>query len=291
MKKLILHSAFIVFALVCSNGVIAQKYTKKAFKAVQTGKNQLAKTYIDSAVNNPGESESAQTWRFKGFIYKKLEDIHNPNLEIREEALKGFLRSNALDNDEKYKKKNDKAINGLIQRYYNQSVINLQSRKFEQSTTMYNTFKSRYKKYIDATKDFNKKDIVYYNAYASYYGDNMDLKNYASVTPRLDTLINIYKKVLKLDPNNYNANYNTAIIYYNIGVELVYALDPKLDVAKLKEAARKCVYYFKKALPYMDKAYKLRPDRKETVEALYGIHLNLSNEEKALHFKELKNKK
>lgn len=274
-------------ALMTSYGY-GQKFTKNAYEALQADDLKRAKVYIDSAVADPQETQSAQTWRFKGYIYKQLEDINNPDLEIREDALKSFLRSNELDKEGRYKEKNDKSVKGIVLRYYNESVIELQQNKdFTKSNAKYNKYKQEYHKYVDENYDFTKGDIDYYNAYATELSKKIDLQNQKEINEQLDTLLKTYEHVLKLDSNNYNANYNIAIIYYNIGVEMVYTLNPELELEELVKASKKCVYFFKKSLPYMQVAYQLNPEREETIEGLHGIHLNLNNEEKANHYKKL----
>lgn len=274
-------------ALMTSYGY-GQKFTKNAYEALQADDLKRAKVYIDSAVADPQETQSAQTWRFKGYIYKQLEDINNPDIEIREDALKSFLRSNELDKEGRYKEKNDKSVKGIVLRYYNESVIELQQNKdFTKSNAKYNKYKQEYHKYVDENYDFTKGDIDYYNAYATELSKKIDLQNQKEINEQLDTLLKTYEHVLKLDSNNYNANYNIAIIYYNIGVEMVYTLNPELELEELVKASKKCVYFFKKSLPYMQVAYQLNPEREETIEGLHGIHLNLNNEEKANHYKKL----
>lgn len=281
------HIIFFLWAALMCSSAVAQSYTAKAYKALQADNMEDARSYIDSAVNDPQESKSAQTWRFKGYIYKKLENVKSPDVGIREEALEAFNKSNALDAENKYREKNDKSIAGIVNRYYNESVIALQQKDLSTSLQKYKTYKEKYLNFVDPEFDFTKGDIDYFNAYATEYSREMDLQSQKEITTKLDSLIKIYSKVLMLDSNNYNANYNLAIIYYNIGVELVYTLNPELDLEDLVKASKKCVFFFKKSLPFMQKSYDLRPDREEAIEGLYGIHLNLNNEEKAAHYKAL----
>ncbi len=64
-----------------------------------------------------------------------------------------------------------------------------------------------------------------------------------------------YKSVLEIEPNNFDVNRSLGYLYYNQAVTLLGA--PKLDKLTINNARA----FFKQALPYLETAYKLDPDK------------------------------
>ena len=96
----------------------------------------------------------------------------------------------------------------------------------------------------------------------------------------------LYKDVIKFDPNNVRANYNLAILYYNQAVNIIDKMDADTDLTTIDKIQDQCVVIFKQSLPYMEKAYKLNPSRKDVLEGLAGIYFALNDLPKSNEFKQ-----
>ena len=93
--------------------------------------------------------------------------------------------------------------------------------------------------------------------------------------------VEIYERILKLEPNNLLANYNLGITYYNKGVELINDDNVfEKDIFEFDQLLNVCTGLFQKALPYVLKANQLDPENYNTLKALEGIYYNLNEQEK-----------
>lgn len=82
----------------------------------------------------------------------------------------------------------------------------------------------------------------------------------------------VYKQVLKLSPDNYDALFNLGQVYYNQAVSLLAnPLATKLDEQKAKE-------YFRQSLPHLEAAYKRSPD--QVRELLGNVYYRLGLEKR-----------
>ena len=73
--------------------------------------------------------------------------------------------------------------------------------------------------------------------------------------------LEIYEKVRLLDSNDYGANYNTGILYYNEGVEIIKNFNPEMPLDSLLWWQDSTARLFQIAEPYMHKAYLLNENR------------------------------
>ena len=85
-----------------------------------------------------------------------------------------------------------------------------------------------------------------------------------------------YKKANEIDRNYDESGANIGIIYYNEAVEE----QDKAGKIKDKKAYNKAIEdlvrpKFKEALPYIEKAHELNPEKREYLIALRGIYYNL----------------
>ncbi len=96
-----------------------------------------------------------------------------------------------------------------------------------------------------------------------------------------------YARVIELDPNNLQANYNLGLLYYNHGVTIANNLDLEADILTIYETQDQVTELFNKALPYMQKSYQLDSKRKDTLIALQNIYTALNDDEKAQYYKDL----
>lgn len=89
-----------------------------------------------------------------------------------------------------------------------------------------------------------------------------------------------YAKAIEIDPNFFDAYYNLGAVYFNNGVKFVEEANkvPAKEYEKYEAIMAKANAEFKKALPYMEKAYELNNNSKESVEALKNIYFRFRSE-------------
>lgn len=83
-----------------------------------------------------------------------------------------------------------------------------------------------------------------------------------------------YKKALEVDPNNYDVNFNMAVMYFNEAVEIkraVDAMDMKTFQAEGKAIETKACEQFRTSKPYFDKCKSLKPDDDLVLENLKNL--------------------
>ncbi len=119
-----------------------------------------------------------------------------------------------------------------------------------------------------------------------------------------------FKQILQVDSNNYTANYNTMIYYFNQAVENLgkgeYCKQVEIantvdwsnpntqipSIEKLLECVKPQEYEkynvsppMRKALPYALKTYQLAPKNKNVLTALFGIYYTTGSEANALIYR------
>ena len=89
-----------------------------------------------------------------------------------------------------------------------------------------------------------------------------------------------YLKAIEIDANFFDAYYNLGAVYFNNGVKLVDEANkvPAKDYEKYESIMAKSNVEFKKALPYMEKAYNINNNSKESIEALKNIYFRFRSE-------------
>lgn len=83
-----------------------------------------------------------------------------------------------------------------------------------------------------------------------------------------------YKKALELDPNNYDVNFNMAVMYFNEAVETkraVDAMDMKTFQAEGKAIETKACEQFSTSKPYFDKCKSLKADDEAVLDNLKNL--------------------
>jgi len=93
--------------------------------------------------------------------------------------------------------------------------------------------------------------------------------------------------VLAADSDNYGANYNLATLYYNRGVYNIQQITAENDIPSIQQIQEVSREFFTLALPYMLKAHRMNPTRKETLLGLEGIHYSLQDAEESEKFRQL----
>ncbi len=89
--------------------------------------------------------------------------------------------------------------------------------------------------------------------------------------------IKSYKKAIELKPGNFDAFFNLGVVYYNLGVKQVDVanLVPSNQPEKYETEKGKADLEFKKALPYLEKAYELKAEDKSLLDALKNVYYRL----------------
>ncbi len=91
--------------------------------------------------------------------------------------------------------------------------------------------------------------------------------------------IESYDKAIKADPSMFNAYYNMGALYYNEGVKQIEVANavPTNKNEEYEAELKKADEWFKKALPYMEKCYELKPDDNMTKESLKNLYYRLKD--------------
>jgi tetratricopeptide (TPR) repeat protein len=98
-----------------------------------------------------------------------------------------------------------------------------------------------------------------------------------------------YKEALIRNPDYFEANYNIGALYFNRAVSMVNDANaiPTNQNSKYKAAIAESNLVFELALPYLENAYVLNPEDKETMRSLKDIYVRMNNDEK---YQEMKTK-
>ncbi|MEX0967905.1 MAG: tetratricopeptide repeat protein [Bacteroidia bacterium] len=107
------------------------------------------------------------------------------------------------------------------------------------------------------------------------------LANVYDKAGKIDSAIMINRRALAREPNNFEANYNLGIIYYNQGVEIVNQELNETNIQKANQLKAEYKEIFSEALPYLEKAHEIDPEDKNTMISLREIYLRLDKREKA----------
>jgi hypothetical protein len=217
-------------------------------------------------------------------MYKRYENT-NYNSPYAAKSFDCFKKSLSLDTSEVGKKQTRDHIRVLALHFYNNVVATL-------DTTNYNIAISCYAQYREATLladpgfDMKQKDIEFNLALGSVYMtlyDSNKKKNAKFFDLERDT----YLGVLKLDPNNYTANYNIGLLFWNKGVDIIYNVDYDDSLTNIFDTEDKSIELFKQSLPFATKAYEIEPKREETLIVLSGIYYSLNDFEKSKAYKDM----
>jgi len=94
-----------------------------------------------------------------------------------------------------------------------------------------------------------------------------------------------YTKAVEVDPENYEANFNAGVVYYNQGGTVLKELNNmslKEFNEKEEEYVKEANVFFKHAVPYLEKALEIKPDDDITLlETLQGVYIRLRMDDKA----------
>jgi tetratricopeptide (TPR) repeat protein len=279
-----------IFVLLLLVTVVAKAQQDKftaAYTFLQQGNLDSAKANINIAITNPKTVNDAQTWYLRGFIYKSIYNKTEKGNKLspsRIEALNSFKKSLSLDTAQGNVQENIKNVKYLATTLYNDAAASLDSIDYKIAVGDFEKFKEYYLLVDTSTANFKQKDIDFSLAIASQYSKIFESDRKGKLQ-FLALAKNEYNKVLTIDPNNIHANYNMGILYYNQAVNLINQSDYDLDIVALNDVQDNSIKLFKESLPFMEKAYSLDPNNRETLLGLSGIYFSLNEKEKSDMYK------
>jgi hypothetical protein len=260
-----------------------------AINKCQAGELTSAREIIDAISISPTYKNDPRTFVYKGYIYKELsKKEQNQAWELRKQAITFLNQATELDKNNEYQNDIKQQLKYLLSLFYNQSINILNGDNLKQSEEFFSVYLNNFHK-VDSTFNKKQKQIEFLLGAATKLTQeyNADWKN---KTPLIEKIEELYQQVLQLDPNNYTANYNMGMLFYNHAVHLINDMDYDLDLIALNEIEDKTIALFKKALPYEHAAEKIMPNRRETLMALQGIYFSLNDFEKSNYYKDLLDK-
>lgn len=282
MKKIF----YIALLLFCTNIVFGQNKLANAVYSLKNNELDKAKELIDAAAEDSLFNNKPATWYYRGFVYKEIfkrDEISKRDSELREKSIEYFRKAYEMEQEGPLAKGCENGIKYLAQTFYNESAVAFNPNEYQIAISSYERYKELTKSVIPDV-DFTEKDIQFNLALGSTYNRIATLDSNNAET-YLNKSIECYKNVLAADSNNFGANYNLGIIYYNQGVEIVKKMDYGLDLMELTMMQDKLFDIFRTSLPYMKKAYDLNPKRRETLIGLEGIYFSMNDVEKSELFK------
>ena len=279
---------FLLLILICSPVVNAQSSTihyDAALNYMQKNNVDSAKIEIDLHMQNVDVHLDPENWYLEGFIYKELYkkyENENFNSPFRDKSLNSFKKSLKFDTVIARTKTTKELIRYLAGRFYNDAVLTLDSMNYLTSILCYEQYRDA-ALILDSILDIKKKDIEFNLALGTIYVEmyNSDkIKNLQFFNLTRDT----YMKILNWDPNNYTANYDLGLLYWNKGVHLMNNIDYELNLDSVMQVQNYSVSIFKESLPFAQKAYEIEPKREETLIVLSGIFYSLNDFPKSKAF-------
>lgn len=266
-------------------------YTQVAVEKYGDKNLELAKQYIDSAfLMCPDLANDAYAYHIKGFIYYdlfKTVEINDMYSKYREVALTAFIKSNTLDTKEEFKKNNIVSIRNIAKYFQKNCVDLLRDKKIDLAKEFNQKFTSVIKM-ANPQEDLTKWDVSFNNSIGDIYWDLYQEDTKTNVN-YFDKAIEQYNVVLKLDSLDHHAVYTIGVMYYNRGFQYILDLSDDADLLDVLDAQEKQVEYGLKSLPYLKKAYSLKPKNRETINGLSAIYYMLQEKEKHQFYQNLLN--
>ncbi len=283
---------FFLLLVLCTGLANAQlDKLRLAYQYTQPDKNNLdsARILVDAASKHSETMNDPQTWYVRGYIYRELfkrQSLADKKPSFLEESYRSCKRSIELDTAAEMKENNLKILRSVSASANNTFAEEMDTVHYRVSLECLELQK-KLVKYLRPSANIDSLQAYYFGFMGSYFQGVYE-KNPKKNTAFLSLAEDAYNKVLIAEPSNVSANYNMGIIYYNQAVSLIMnKLDYDFDLSTLNEIQDEALVWFKKSLPYMEKAYQLNPRRKETLIGLSGIYYSLHDNDKSQQFKKL----
>lgn len=280
MKKVL---TYLIFALITATTSAQQSRLFKALEYVEAGDFDNAKIEIDAATVTDPTANDAYSWYVKGFVYKELYKKYEKNkttTPYRYEAINALKKSMELDVKREHINDIKQTLKFLASSFNNDAANYISSKETKQAQFAFEKYKE-IMLLIDPQADLKPQTVEFLTALASMLNELYEAEQDSLIKEqKFIEVKNLYQEVLKIDPNNFSANYNLGILYYNKAVNIINNLDYEINLYSLIEIQDKCVEIFKKSLPYMEKALELQPNRVDALRGLQGIYLSLNEFDK-----------
>lgn len=258
-----------------------------ALRSYQSGDLQKARTYIDKAVRSSEHVEDAEAWLVRGYVYKDLYKGMPAGTEadeVRDEAVGSLFTCMALDRENTYRDNALQAYDFLARTYFNDAARALGDMDDERAKALFAKYRETVLR-VDPAASLQAREVEFLNALGTLY--NKRYNEDRSEMHWFTMAVNTFEEVLKLEPDNYGANYNLATLHYNRGVVRIRGITADDDIPGIQRIQEVSRDYFQQALPYMLKAYELNPGRRETLVGLEGIYYSLQDRENSDRFRRL----
>lgn len=276
-----MHKIYLTLVMVATIAVsaMAQTNTEEAVAALQAGNVESAVTIIDKCVKDPAQNTSWECWYYKGFIYKELSKKQTGDAahKTRVEAFTALKKAIQLDTKKENYDQDSLTIKYLAGKFSNEANTLLNATTYDKSMEYFNYYKQCMNVIDPKNTQVKERELLFKAALGSVF-----VEIYQADPKREDAFkqaIEQYSQILKVDSTNANANKQIGVNYYNKGVAIV--LDPSLvdDIMAMQAAEEKSVVEYRKALPYMLRAYKYGKNNKGVVEGLRNIYSALNETE------------
>lgn len=276
-------------ALLSSNAISQnEELVNNALEAYKEGSFLEAKSLIDESITFVENDMSPKVWNFRGHIYKQLykESVQDQGASYRDEAVASFKKSCELSSDGQYYPDNIKALEYLSATYFNDAVDSVLKLKYnggDNPVQFFQNFKEL-KLWLKPQEGVKAEELMFLKMLAQSY-EKIHTKHDSEDRESILKAISYYEQALGLDAQDYEANFNLAIIHYNEGARLIGGISYKTGMDELISIQTRCVEYFRHALPFMKKAESLRPNRVESLKGLMFINRALNNFDIYLEYK------
>lgn len=286
-----MRTLLLLISLVASTVLSAQvglPLTQRAAQECNAGQLEAALKTMEMAMAS-GEDAHPFAWYVLGFVHKEFyvkRDNSSMRSPHREQAETAILHSMDIDHAGEYADNNQNALRFLAISHYNDALQltktfgNGNAALPEAEWERFQVLMAR----VDIDYDFGANATDFYKHMGRGY-NRIYLESGGEDRTLLDHSSRYYKRALELDANDYKANYNLAINYYNLGVKRIKQIDHNTDIFELLRIQDECVVLFQLALPYMTKAHAQDPDRVETLKGMMAIHRALSNRDTSDQFR------
>ncbi len=293
MKKVVrIRILFLLVAMLftgmgklCAQGYI---HYNAGLLFVQTGQLDSAMLELNLLMKEPDAEKSGDNQYLKGVIYKEMykkNETTNALSPSRDKAVEAFSLSMKLDTTPEHQKTIRDNLHFIAFKYYNDAVSNLDTLHYQTSLICYKKFREIVQ-ISDVGYDVKSKDVIFYVALATNYYAIFNADKIANAR-FFDMTKETYLNVLTWDPNNYTANYNLGLLFWNKGVDLMYAIDYDINLDSAMDVQDFSVALFKASLPFAEKAYQIAPKREETLVVLSGIYYSLNEFQKSKAYQQM----
>jgi tetratricopeptide (TPR) repeat protein len=257
----------------------------EANRKYQAGDLAGARILLDAVVKKQENAKSPEAWVLRGFVYKDLFKAELPGTNadlLRDEALSSLFTSTVVDTAREYVQSSTQAYEFLCKTLFNDAARALNDMDDGRAIALYAKYKQCVLR-LNPEADLKARDIEFNNALGTVYTKNFNRDRENMVW--FDKAVELYRRVLETDSNNYGANYNLATLYYNRGVYNIQHINAGTEIPDIQAIQDASKEFFTAALPYMKKAHTMNPKRKETLLGLEGIHYSLQDVQESEHYR------